>query len=366
MNSPIEKDHSPKLTLTIFVTLVLTALVLSALGGCNFREDTIVGIEDPDDSTGTGDDDDSTGTGEDDPEPWLPGYPLALNDTIMQIPPDSLQPGVALQIETAADIEDEHGILASQYQLLPLSLCYSITATDSLGNPDPDYLYWNAPLLGFPLADHPQGDIYIFYVTGEDETRIYPYPGPDSLATLYSFSIYAGYAWLPVTGEGDYIVYQDLAPHQSIEVQLDGQEEDLTLSLYRHQMYVPEFFLRRVLEPQDRLYLGMTQGISVTDATPISAVEFQCLRDDEFWETHFVLDWYTDFYPYLYISFPADYVDDPSLGLRYVSPNGTEVELERVDAFGDEFWMEFIVFGNTVICFPDQRGYYIVTVDDTR
>ena len=260
-----------------------------------------------------------------------------------------------LDLETASSIPIEANDMFNQYSMSLTSSAYRISLRDGSSNDLNELLEDIDPALEFE-SDTTANNLIFFDL--DSRNRFYSYPlGVD--LDGYHFTLDNDQALITCHNAGYYFSTYDSSPHQTITKSLTNTSSDVNLSLYQHQFMLPAYYLPFYFSVGDDIQLSEVE--TITGYNPISAVRLDFLDNaNQQITTNFIFDYINDDNPLLYVAFPSEF-SDSSLHFYFRDFQGVTTELNSVSEFGDEFYNEFIIYGNSCITVVNESGYFFVT-----
>ncbi len=281
-----------------------------------------------------------------------------------------------LKIERYAAFPDTESVLSTQYSLTKTSQAYQFTAGASLKQSrfydtiqpyisilktgtvkkSRNNYYKKPPIMRKPLQKRVRDAEWLFLVNKDFGYRLYTYPKLEQ-ASGYGFTSSGGYNSFVLAYDGVYGSFYDRSPHLTIEKNVTSDQSEAIVSLYQNQFNLQSNFITPFL----------TNGLHIK-LEELSAIEYNVLKAYQLsfknnanvsFNPSFIWANLVQDYPYLYLSFPPT-LDPANLGLTYIAPDSTVRELTKVNSFGTAFYNEFMVVGNSIICFVDNGGLFLI------
>jgi len=266
-----------------------------------------------------------------------------------------LETGSRLDVNVSASPVDSLNILATQYNLSPLSPCYTLSVSTS-GKASRAFFDEHAPLVY--LKRNSRRTEYLFTIATEPNCRIYAYEYGDT-PDGYQYAVENGYNVFYLVHPGQFISYADNSPHNQISRTLQSNGHDFYLSLYQAEIMLPVYYTNQAA------LLGHILTLEkLTDFTnlpnPVSAcrVSFFDTANQPV-EANFTTAYTPIRYPIIYIPFPPEYANQ-TVNLYFRNTNGVTSQLTQVSLLNASI-SEFTVYGNCAICFLDNPGIFYLT-----
>jgi len=271
---------------------------------------------------------------------------------VIQDNPAVLAPGTILRMTPRAAFSDDYGVFADQYDLSALAPIYRYEVLNNTG------FYANfQPYIRLRLNSRTEN--LLFSVSNGDYYRIYTYD-QGTTANGWTFAMADGHASFYLLYDAEYGVVHDDAQHSTADRIVQTAAWDYHNSLYQAQFVLPYEFIGSTIP------IGAHATISSTPVIPPGIVARSAyalqLRDAQ----NNALN--PTFYniltaprlPYIYIPVP-DYSPGETIRLFYRGPAGNTTELNRVQAFSDTPYTEFMMVGNCAVCFVNNPGLFYTT-----
>jgi len=266
-------------------------------------------------------------------------------DSSTAMPPNSI-----LEITPRAAFTDRLGILASQYQLSLLAPVYDFKVSGNGAFYD-DF----QPLIR--LRQPSRRANHLFSTSDGEYYRVYSYDQAEQ-ADGWHFSIADGHFSFYLAYDAEYSAVTDLNPHSNVEVTASPNTNPLIASLYQAQLDIPAQLIGAGLP------LGSRVLLSNAVDPPANAIGSQrvVLRNAQ----GVIIS--PNFYnvplevpvPYIYV--PVDnFSSGMTLRMFYRDLSGVVTEFTRVQSFSADPVDEFIVVGNSAVCFVNNSGLFYVT-----
>ncbi len=265
--------------------------------------------------------------------------------------------GVNLSFNLTSAFNDPQNILSSQYNLTQTSPAYNISVTSSRRNTRAFY-DTNQPLVY--IKRNARRSELLFALIQDYNYRIYPYGQADT-PDGWNYAVDGNYNKFYLTHNGQFATFTDNNPHESVSKVVISGASDMILSLYQAEFFLPSYFYANAtpvgtqisLENQTDLS-ALPNALSATKLNILSSANVQI-------QTNFLSGYLTTEYPLLYIPFPHE---NSGQNIRFFHKNnaGVTTEYTLVTAFSASALTEFMIVGNTAVCFPNNPGTYYTTV----
>ncbi len=269
-----------------------------------------------------------------------------LNSTV------TMAPGTILQMTPRQSLTDTYGVLASQYDLSGIGPVYSFGVLNN------STFYTNfQPYIRLRQSTRTE-NMLISIIEGEFY-RIYPYEQAET-ADGWHFSIADGHVAFYLINDGQYAAVHDNNPHSSVDAIMNITTRDFHTSLYQNQFVLPSEYLGTTVPIGSHVTLNT--GINPPQGVSPTAICQLLLRNAQL--TFLNPGFYTIVgatrLPYLYLAIP-NYTAGQTVRLFYRSPLGVTTEFTRVSQFSDAPTGEFLLVGNTAVCFFNNPGIFYTT-----
>ncbi len=260
--------------------------------------------------------------------------------------------GTTMQITPKTSMTDSYGVLASQYQLTPLSPGYDLKILNNL-----DFYTQFSPYIR--IRQNTRTENLLFSISEGEFYRIYTYDQADT-ADGWHFNIADGHVAFYLVADAEYALAHDDSPHTILDTIVNVSGRDFHSSLYQAQFVLPSEFIGNQIPIGTRITLNsqptVPQGI-----TPISAYQL-FLRNSQ--QTMLTPGFYTIVgatrLPYIYLPI-TDYSPGQTVRLYYRNLQGVTTEFTRVTSFSEAPTGEFIMVGNCAVCFVNNPGLFYAT-----
>jgi hypothetical protein len=274
--------------------------------------------------------------------------------------PHELPQGTILSIHVDAEFPDTRNILRTQYQLQQTSWSYHVQAMDSDYNFLTDFLQNYHPVLFFATSQ--RSNPILFHLNQESDYRLYAYPQGTTL-TGYNFITENNFHSVVPAYNGDYCMFNDLAPHTTVTAEITESTEPLLVSLYQAEFVMPALY--NDVEIPVGYKIKLSKLASVPDETNLQNALYLDILDEtnHSVDSTFITNVQSSDFAYLYLPFTPE-TDSTAIHVKFRSIDGeTITNYTHVEAFSHnpDFSTQFLIIGNCAILCPDKRGTYYVT-----
>lgn len=260
--------------------------------------------------------------------------------------------GTTLQMTPRASITDTFGVLASQYDLSGISPVYNFTVVNNS-------TFYTSFQPYIRLRQSTRTENLLLSIIEGEFYRIYPYEQAET-ADGWRFSIADGHVAFYLINDGQYAAVHDNNPHTSVDAIMNITTRDFHTSLYQNQFVLPSEYLGTTVPIGSHVTLNT--GINPPQGVTPTAICQVLLRNPQlaYLNPGFYTLVGTTRLPYLYLAIP-NYSPGQTVRLFYRSPLGVTTEFTRVSQFSDAPTGEFLLVGNTAVCFFNNPGIFYTT-----
>jgi hypothetical protein len=262
-----------------------------------------------------------------------------------------------LSFVTTAQFSDPQNILINQYNLNETSPAYNITVSSARRSAR-DFYADNQPLLY--LKRYTRRNELLFTLIQDYNYRLYQY-GQADVPDGWNYAVEGNYNLFYLVHNGQFATFSDNNPHNVETQTVPSTSTDMIVSLYQAEFFLPNYFYANATPAGTQVTLEKLTDLSTLPnalaATRLGITD----TSNQTIQTNFLSGYLTTSYPLLYVPFPVANAGQ-TIHFFHKSTAGVITEYTQVTAFSASALTEFLVVGNTCVCFPNNPGIYYTTL----